>query len=122
MDKLNALFDNDSETEATLPAGPSTVSWHFPQAREVTMLTLTSGATSAAPSDWQLEASSDGEHWHRLDTRKNETFSSPHQTRVFGIRQPGRYAFYRLSFPSTHGAARALAEIELIGSTNTKDQ
>ena len=77
MEKLDALFDSDSDTEATLPAGASTVSWHFPQAREVVMFTLTSGATSAAPSDWQLEASSDGEHWHRLDTRKNETFSSP---------------------------------------------
>jgi len=122
MDKLDALFDNDSDTEATLPAGASTVSWHFPQAREVAMLTLTSGATAAAPSDWQLDASGDGKHWHRLDTRKNETFSSPRQTRVFGIRQPGSYAYYRLSFPAAHGSARALAEIELIGPTGSKDQ
>ena len=122
MDKLDALFDNDSDTEAMLPAVASTVRWHFPQARQVTMLTLTSGATSAAPSDWQLQASSDGRHWHRLDTRKHETFSSPHQTRVFGIRQPGNYAFYRLSFPATQGGVRALAEIELIGPTGSKDQ
>ncbi len=122
MDKLDALFDNDSDTETMLPAVASTVRWHFPQARQVTMLTLTSGATSAAPSDWQLQASSDGRHWHRLDTRKGETFSSPHQTRVFGIRQPGNYAFYRLSFPATQGRARALAEIELLGPTGSKDQ
>ena len=120
--KLDALFDNDSDTEATLPVVASTVSWHFPQAREVAMLTLTSGASAAAPSSWQLQASSDGKHWHTVDTRKNERFLTPRQTRVFGLRAPGRYTYYRLSFPATDGAAKALAEIELIGPTDSENQ
>jgi len=97
------------------------VSWHFPQAREVAMMTLTSGASAAAPSSWQLQASSDGKHWHTVDKRKNERFPLPRQTRVFGVHASGSYAYYRLSFPVTDGAAKALAEIELIGPTDSEN-
>lgn len=86
------------------------------------MLTLTSGASAVAPSSWQLQASSDGKHWHTVDTRKDERFLTPRQTRVFGLRAPGSYAYYRLSFPATDGAAKALAEIELIGPTDSENQ
>jgi len=80
------------------------------------MLTLTSGATAAAPSGWQLQASTDNKHWRTLDTRQNESFPWPRQTRAFGVRDPGSYAYYRLTFAQAGGgAARALAEIELIG-------
>ena len=114
--QLAALFDDDSSTEATLPAGPSIVSWHFPQPRRVEMLTLTSGASAAAPSSWQLQASTDGQHWRTLDTRESETFPWPRQTRAFGGRSPASYAYYRLSFAQAAGSdARALAEIELLG-------
>ena len=111
-----ALFDNDSATEVTLPAGASIVSWHFPTAQRVTLLTLTSGATLAAPAAWQLQASSDGRHWRTLDARTNERFPSPRQTRVFGVKSPARAAYYRLRFaPRADQAPVALAEIELIG-------
>jgi predicted alpha-1,2-mannosidase len=114
--QLAALFDNDSSTEAVLPAGPSIVSWHFPQPRQVSMLTLTSGASAAAPSSWQLQASADSKHWQTLDTRQNESFAWPRQTRIFGVRTPGSYVYYRLRFaPAVGGVARALAEIELLG-------
>ncbi|MEW5319426.1 MAG: hypothetical protein WDW38_010579 [Sanguina aurantia] len=113
---LANLFDNDSATEATLPAGASEVSWHFPAAQHVTLVTLTSAATIAAPANWRLQASSDGKHWRTIDTRSGERFPSPRQTRVFGVKSPGSYAYYRLRFSA--GAERttaALAEIELIG-------
>ena len=116
--QLPALFDHDSSTEAALPAGPAIVSWHFPQARQVNMLTLTSGASAEAPSSWQLQASTDGKHWHTLDTHQNESFAWPHQTRAFGVRTPGSYSYYRLRFDrASASAARALAEIELLGPT-----
>ncbi len=116
--QLAALSDNDSSTEAALPAGPSIVRWHFPQPSQVSMLTLTSGASAAAPSSWQLQASTDGKHWHTLYTRKNESFAWPLQTRAFGVRTPGSYSYYRLRFDqASGGAARALAEIELLGPT-----
>jgi hypothetical protein len=114
--QLPALFDHDSTTEAALPAGPSIVRWHFPQPSTVSMLTLTSGASAAAPSNWQLQASTDGKHWRTLDTRKNESFAWPLQTRAFGVRTPGSYSYYRLRFDHASGRAPvALAEIALLG-------
>ena len=110
------LFDNDSSTEVALPSAGSTVSWHFPTPQRVVMLTLTSGATAAAPTNWQLQGSGDGQHWRSVDTRKNERFTSPAQTRVFGVKTPDSYAYYRLRFPAAaQHVASALAEIELIG-------
>jgi len=116
--QLAALFDNDSSTEAALPAVPVTISWHFTQPREVAMLTLTSGASAAAPSDWQLQASSDGQHWHTLDARRREHFVWPQQTRASAVHAPGEYAYYRLRLdPAADGTKQALAEIELLGAT-----
>ncbi|SFL09271.1 GH92 family glycosyl hydrolase [Rhodanobacter glycinis] len=114
--QLAALFDHDSSTEVALPTGAVNVNWHYPQPQQVEMLTLTSGAQAAAPSDWQLQASSDGQHWHTLDTRHGERFAWPLQTRAFSVKTPGRYAYYRVSFaPSANGVARAVAEIQLLG-------
>jgi len=114
--QLAALSDNDSRTEVALPAAPTTISWHFAQPREVTLLTLTSGASLAAPSDWQLQASGDGEHWHTLDARRHQRFAWPQQTRAFAVHAPGKHAYYRLRLePSAGTAPRALAEIELLG-------
>ena len=114
--QLAALSDNDSSTVAVLPAVPVTISWHFAQPREVAMLTLTSGASAAAPSDWQLQASSDGQHWRTLDARRHERFAWPRQTRAFAVRAPGNYAYYRLRL-EPDGTKQALAEIELLGAT-----
>ncbi|WP_426703286.1 GH92 family glycosyl hydrolase [Rhodanobacter sp. Col0626] len=111
--QLAALSDNDSTTAATLPATATTIDWHFAKPREVAMLTLTSDATAAAPSSWQLQASRDGQHWDTLDTRRHERFDWPRQTRAFAVRTPGEYTYYRLHFDAN--TATALAEIELLG-------
>jgi hypothetical protein len=112
---LPALFDNDSDSETVLPAASTTIDWHYAQPRRVAMLTLTSAANAGAPSDWQLQASADGEHWLTLDTRRYQRFAWPRQTRAFAVQAPGEYAYYRLRF-DTAEAARALAEIELLGN------
>lgn len=113
MANVDALFDRTSDTEAVLPAGKQTVSWHFPQPHAVAMYTLTAGAQMAAPSKWTLEASDDGRHWTVLDTRRDERFPWARQTRVFGVRQAGVYSYYRLRFDDD--APKALAEIALLG-------
>jgi hypothetical protein len=109
-----ALSDNDSSTEAALPAGSSTFDWHLAQPRSVAMLTLTSGATAMAPDGWQLQGSVDGRSWHTLDTRRHERFAWPRQTRAFALRAAGHYAYFRLHIDAAD-APRSLAEIELLG-------
>jgi predicted alpha-1,2-mannosidase len=110
--KPNALFDNDGATATTLDAH-ATLRWHAPSASAVSMYTLTSAAGGAAPGDWTLEGSADGEHWTVLDRRQGERFPWPGQTRAFGIRQPAAYAWYRLRFGNA--AAASLAEVEWLG-------
>jgi predicted alpha-1,2-mannosidase len=118
IDDLPALFDNDSTSEAVLPAASTMISWHYAQPRRAAMLTLTSAARAGAPSDWQLQASADGKHWRTLDTRRHERFAWPRQTRAFAVHAPGEYAYYRLVFDAATGAStRALAEIELLGGS-----
>jgi predicted alpha-1,2-mannosidase len=114
---LPLLFDNDSGTEVAWPAATTTIDWYFGLPRRVTMLTLTAGSTAAAPSGWQLQGSADGQHWSTLDTRRDERFAWPQQTRAFVVRDPGEYAYYRLQVDAaTTNARRALAEIELLGA------
>ena len=117
MPDLANLFDHTSDTEAQLPGAHPIVSWHFPQPRTIAMYTLTSPAHAAAPSNWALEASDDGQHWMTLDARNHERFPWPRQTRVFGIKQSAKHAYYRLAFDDAASAQAALAEIELIGPT-----
>jgi predicted alpha-1,2-mannosidase len=113
---LPALFDNDSGSEAVFPAASTTITWHYARPRRVAILTLTSAAAIGAPSDWQLQASTDGEHWSTLDTRRHERFAWPRQTRAFTVPAPGEYAYYRLHFDAaTEASPRALGEIELLG-------
>ncbi len=113
---LPALFDNDSDSEAVLPAASTTIDWHYAAPRRVAMLTLTSASRAAAPSGWQLQASVDGHHWRTLDTRQQQRFAWPRQTRAFAVQAPGEYAYYRLRFDAATAAApRGLAEIELLG-------
>jgi predicted alpha-1,2-mannosidase len=113
---LPALFDNDSDSEVVLPAASTTIDWHYAQPRRVAMLTLTSTASTAAPSSWELQGSADGNRWHTLDTRQHERFAWPRQTRAFAVQAPGEYAYYRLRFDAATDASKhALAEIELLG-------
>jgi hypothetical protein len=113
---LPLLFDNDSGTEVAWPTATATIDWYFGLPRRVTMLTLTAGSTAAAPSAWRLQGSADGQHWSTLDTRRDERFAWPQQTRAFAVREPGEYAYYRLQVDAaTTNARRVLAEIELLG-------
>ena len=109
MPDLANLFDHTSDTEAQLPGAHPNIRWHFPQPRTIAMYTLTSPAHATAPSDWKLEASNDGQHWTTLDRQSAQHFPWPRQTRVFGVRQPATYAYYRFDFANTASAHAALA-------------
>ncbi|HJW06433.1 MAG TPA: GH92 family glycosyl hydrolase [Rhodanobacter sp.] len=114
---LPLLFNHDSGTEVALPAASTTIDWRFARPLRASVLTLTAGSTLAAPSAWQLQGSTDGQHWSTLDTRRDERFAWPQQTRAFAVREAGEYAYYRLRLaPSTDGTRQALAEIELLGA------
>lgn len=117
---LPALFDNDSATEAALPAASVALGYRFRRPQQVQMYTLTSGSAVSMPGGWQLQGSTDGTHWQTLDRRQGERFDWPLQTRAFRVPKPGAYAYYRLSLDASPAAAPVhLAEIELIGTPST---
>ncbi|MFF7971062.1 GH92 family glycosyl hydrolase [Streptomyces sp. NPDC007905] len=102
-----ALFDNTSETSATvtsvdLPVGAATRAVQY---------TLTSSADHAsAPAGWTLQGSTDGTGWKTLDHRSGESFAWDRQTRAFTIAAPGSYTRYRLVLDGRS----TLAEVELL--------
>ncbi|WP_414505121.1 GH92 family glycosyl hydrolase [Streptomyces sp. NEAU-L66] len=102
------LFDNTSGSSAALTGAPVDLA----RPARVTSYTLTSADRATAPAGWTLEGSPDGQRWTRLDHRDGESFTWDHQTRVFGISDPGSYRHYRL-VPDGPGT---LAEIELLGA------
>jgi predicted alpha-1,2-mannosidase len=116
MRDLPLLFDNDSDTDAQLPASGGEIRWQFAMPRRVDMLTLTSADAANAPSGWQLEGSADGVHWTALDSRTDQRFAWSQQTRMFALRTPASYAFYRLRLDAAQtGSSQTLSEIELLG-------
>jgi predicted alpha-1,2-mannosidase len=104
-----ALFDNTSDTQATVDGSvrmqPTDAS------QRVLMYTLTSGKQAGGdPASWTLRGSHDGKTWTTIDQRSGQSFPSRQQTKAFGIAKPGRYAFYRLDF----GGSVTLSEVELL--------
>jgi predicted alpha-1,2-mannosidase len=109
---LAAAVDNDSGTELALPTGKAVVVDRLAAPATVSMYTITSGASAAAPTGWKLEGSADGKRWQMLDERHDETFPWHRQTRGFAIATPGSYAHYRLTLDGS--GPTAVAELELL--------
>ncbi|MFD8302089.1 GH92 family glycosyl hydrolase [Streptomyces sp. NPDC059690] len=103
-----ALFDNTSDTDATVTSVDLPVSGPV----KGVQYTVTSSADhSKAPTGWTLEASDDdGTTWKTLDKRSGETFRWDRQTRAFSVGSPGTYGKYRLVFD---GQA-TVSEVELL--------
>ncbi|MER5504865.1 GH92 family glycosyl hydrolase [Streptomyces sp. NPDC002766] len=103
-----ALFDNTSDTDATVTSVDLPVSGPV----KGVQYTVTSSADhSKAPAGWTLEASDDdGTTWKTLDKRSGETFRWDRQTRAFSVGSPGTYGKYRLVFD---GQA-TVSEVELL--------
>lgn len=105
-DPDNPLFDDTSTTSAEV----ETVTWTLPSPATPTLYTLTSAASGTAPTTWHLEGSTDGTTWTVLDTRTNQSFPWPRQTRPFTIPNPTTFQHYRLTFPTP----TPLTQIELL--------
>ncbi len=73
------------------------------------------------PADWQLLGSNDdGQTWVNLDTRRDVSFRTRFQRKVFGVADPAPYRLHRLEVlkirdPSRQENGFHLAELELIG-------
>lgn len=114
---VSALTDNDSKQQVTLTGATPTVTVTLQQGRPVTMYTLTSGTTGAAPAGWTLEGSNDGTKWTTVDKRSGQTWAFPSYTRSFSVAQPKTYTQYRLVLTPAAGATGVtLSELELLGT------
>ncbi|MEU3190305.1 glycoside hydrolase domain-containing protein, partial [Streptomyces sp. NPDC006992] len=102
------LLDDTSDTAADAASGPVAVA----DGARVTAYTLTSDDHAEAPGGWRLQGSRDGERWHTLDRRADETFRWNKQTRVFTLPRSAHYTRYRL-LPATESSR--LGELELLG-------
>ncbi|MDC2957030.1 GH92 family glycosyl hydrolase [Streptomyces gilvifuscus] len=103
-----ALFDNTSDTDATVTSVDLPVSGPV----KGVQYTVTSSADhSKAPTGWTLQASADdGTTWKTVDKRSGESFRWDRQTRAFTVGSPGTYGKYRLVFD---GQA-TVSEVELL--------
>ncbi|HEY3545662.1 MAG TPA: GH92 family glycosyl hydrolase [Propionicimonas sp.] len=113
---VSKLFDDTSTTQVTFASDTPQVTWAYRNGSQTpTYYTITSGAKSGDPADWQLQGSSDGITWTTLDSRSGETFAWRNQTRPFRIGNPGQFSQFRLLVTKTVGAPQTnLAEIELL--------
>ncbi|MCF5929788.1 glycoside hydrolase family 92 protein, partial [Xanthomonas perforans] len=110
---LTALHDDDAgSASAVSPATVLTLSGL--DRGEAMLYTVTSGDAAIASAAWTLEARTAGGTWRVVDTRREERFQWPLQTRPFRIATPGSYAEYRLHW--TAPARAQVAEIELLGA------
>lgn len=55
-------------------------------------------STSRMPKEWEVQGSMDGSAWQTLDLRKNQVDWNINDKRVFSIKEPGAFNYYRLFF------------------------
>lgn len=114
IDEAAKLFDDDSNTSATLKNGDSVV-YTSRKASRLLLYTVTAATRSRAPSSLKLEASADnGETWVVLDERSELSYDWNKYTRAFAIPDDvfGNYTAYRLTFGG--GNSIQVAEVEFL--------
>ena len=107
------LFDNNSNTYATVNNGTSIVVTSSSLSR-LWMYTVTSNNKNQAPKGLKLEASLDGKTWVTLDERENLKFEWTKYTYAFEVPDDkfGNYQHYRLTF--TGNDTMQVAEVEFL--------
>lgn len=82
-----AAFDRSPDTAWSTTSGtplPVTLGYIFPSVRKVIQYTVTaSGIPSAAPKEWEFQASNDGVNWVNIHVVTNQTGWTAQQKRVF---------------------------------------
>ena len=111
----SALFDDTSDTTASLTGDKTTVTFDFGSAgKSVAMYTVTTGSSAQnMPAGYALYASNDNSNWTCLDERSNVTFEWAKYTKAFSVAEDKRavYQYYRLEITGKG----AVAELELLG-------
>lgn len=113
---VSGLFDDTSDTKAVLTGGEKEIIIRTPEAKAVSMYTMTCGADNKkAPAEFALYGSTDGENWTLLDERKSVEFQWAKYTRPFALalEKQGVYGYYKLTFAGETDIE--LAQIEFIG-------
>ncbi|MDR0380555.1 MAG: GH92 family glycosyl hydrolase [Oscillospiraceae bacterium] len=109
------LFNNTSGANAAFTAPSASITYYFPDAKKVEMVTLTSASVlgASAPDSLAVYGSRDGENWELLENREGIAFAWARQTKPFAIGSASDYLYYRLDL--TAGENLSLSEIELSG-------
>ncbi len=116
IDDADNLFDNNSNTYATLSKGDSIV-FNASRASRVLMYTVSSSSNRGkAPKSFKLEASVDGKTWVTLDEREDVEFTWAKYTRSFSIADDklANYSIYKLTFTGSN--SMQISELELLGT------
>lgn len=113
----NAFDDNPATYWQSGPTLPHTAEIHFAGAKTIVRYTLTPQAQATAPNNFTLQGSNDEATWIDIDSREGVSWPATPTNRMFEVRLPGSYSYYRLYIFSNYGGAgtSALNEMELIG-------
>ena len=110
-----ALFNNTNAATVSFTEKTGSIYYYFPNAKQVEMVTLTSGATldDSAPNGFTLSGSNDGTVWTSLGTKSGITFDWARQLKPFAITNDAAYNYYKLDLQAQENIT--LSEIELMG-------
>lgn len=115
-DRVENLFDNTSDTTASLNGNTASVYYGFATPAYVDMVTLTSTSDpEKAPVSFELFGSNDGKTWTSLEKRDELSFEWAKYTRPFAVNAEEKYANYRIDFTGSADSIE-LAEVELMGN------
>ena len=96
IENAKNLFDNTSDTVATLSQDTSELIYSFTKPQFIDMLTLTSSKDSKAPEGFKVYGSNDAKSWQLLEERANLEFEWGRYTRPFVIHEADEFKHYKL--------------------------
>ena len=109
IENAKNLFDNTSDTVATLSQDTSELIYSFTKPQFIDMLTLTSSKDSKAPEGFKVYGSNDAKSWQLLEERANLEFEWGRYTRPFVIHEADEFKHYKLELIG----GEEISEIEL---------
>ena len=67
------------------------------------------------PKDWQLQGSHEGTTWVTLDEQRDQDFPGRNVLKIYDLKHPAAYRYYRLNITANHGApGTQLSEVRLL--------
>ncbi|MGL6095255.1 MAG: protein kinase domain-containing protein, partial [Fimbriiglobus sp.] len=120
-DRAALAFDGDPSTKWAVKARSGWLGYQFPKDQSFTVrhyrLTCATDAPDRDPKSWELEGSTDGAVWEKLDSLTNQTFSSRTGVISFDITNAKAFTTYRLNIKANAGSdTTQLAELALFAN------